>query len=299
MGVGSLSLLVGTRLAACTLQRHWSVDYIYLEETTFIPDVPQVLDMHRSPRTSSNNTIILNMDAPSSGLISSLAELKAFLSSITQDSTLYVDLEGNKLGRHGTITLITILVHPQKVTRLVDVLTLGSLAFTTSAGDGRTLKSTLEDPNLTKCFWDARTDADALWALYQVCLAGVIDIQLLENASRARKRTYLCGLDKAIQYDLNMDYKERQRWMKTKDEIRKLLSTDVFSKRPLDAKTIEYCINDVEKLPELRAVYINKLTPVWLNKVDVETKRRLTVARSPAWTPQSQENARGPWPSAF
>lgn len=136
MRVGSLSLLVGTRLPACTLQRHWSVDYIYLG-TTFIPDVPQVLDLHRTPRTSSNNTIIFNMDAPSSGLISSLAELKAFLSSITQDSTLYVDLEGNNLGRHGTITLITILVHPQKVTRLVDVLTLGSLVFTTAAGDGR------------------------------------------------------------------------------------------------------------------------------------------------------------------
>ncbi|ROV89869.1 hypothetical protein VPNG_10255 [Cytospora leucostoma] len=237
------------------------------------------------------------MDATSNHLVSSLTELRALLSSIPQNGTLYVDLEGNNLGRHGTITLISILVHPLKVTRLIDVLALGSLAFSTSAGDGRTLKSILEDPNLTKCFWDARTDADALWALYQVRLAGVIDIQLLENASRTRDKTFLCGLDKAIQYDLRMGYMERQRWMQTKDDIRKLLSTDVFSKRPLAAKTIQYCINDVEKLPDLRVVYMKKLTPAWLNKVEVETQRRLTVARSPGWTAQSKENARGPWPS--
>ncbi|KAK7733121.1 hypothetical protein SLS53_008309 [Cytospora paraplurivora] len=236
------------------------------------------------------------MDASSNRLISSSTELKAFISSIPQNSTLYVDLEGNNLGRHGTITLVSILVYPLKLTRLIDVLTLGSLAFSTSASDGRTLKSILEDPNFTKCFWDARHDADALWALHQVRLAGVIDIQLLENASRTRDKTFLCGLDKAIQYHLHMGYMERQRWMQTKKDIRKLLSTDVFSKRPLATKTIQYCINDVEKLPDLRAVYMKKLTSAWLDKVEVETRRRLTVARSPGWVPQSRENARGPWP---
>lgn len=55
--------------------------------------------------------------ASSHSLISTALELKAFLSSIPPSSTRYIDLEGNSLSRHGTISLITILIHPQRVVR--------------------------------------------------------------------------------------------------------------------------------------------------------------------------------------
>jgi exonuclease 3'-5' domain-containing protein 1 len=84
-------------------------------------------------------------------LISAVAELEAFLSSIPPSSTLYLDLEGNCLSRHGTISLITILIYPQRVVRLIDVLVLGKLAFTTVSNNGQTLKSILEDPDIPKC----------------------------------------------------------------------------------------------------------------------------------------------------
>jgi len=113
-------------------------------------------------------------------LISSESELKAFLSSVPPSSILYLDLEGNRLSRHGTISIITVLVYPQRVVRLIDVLTLGESAFSTISSSGKTLKTILEDPGITKCVWDVRNDADALWALYHVGLAGVVDIQLLE-----------------------------------------------------------------------------------------------------------------------
>lgn len=77
---------------------------------------------------------------------------------------------------------------------LIDVLALGKEAFATASNNGKTLKSILEDPNIPKCAWDVRNDADALWALYDVGLASVIDIQLLENASRVGDKTYICGL---------------------------------------------------------------------------------------------------------
>ena len=128
-------------------------------------------------------------------LISSVPELEAFLSSIPRSSIIYLDLEGSSLSRHGTVSLIAVLIHPQRVVRLIDVFVLGTAAFTTASNNGKTLKSILEDPDIPKCAWDVRNDADALWALYHVGLAGVIDIQLLENASRAGDKTYICGLD--------------------------------------------------------------------------------------------------------
>lgn len=219
-----------------------------------------------------------------------------FLCSIPHGSTLYIDLEGENLCRHGTISLVIVLVHPHNITRIIDISTLGVSAFNTSSGDGRTLKFILEDPNMPKCVWDVRNDADALCAHYRVGLAGVIDIQLLENASRPthRNKTRLSGLDNAIRYDLNMGFADRQRWLQTKQEVRGLMSTGIFTKRPLGAKMIQYYINDVEKLPELHAVYMRKITPPWLAKAREETEKRLAEARSPGYQPQSPDKTFGP-----
>ena len=84
-------------------------------------------------------------------LISSVPELEAFLSFIPPSSALYLDLEGNRLSRHGTISLIAVLIHPQRVVRLIDDFVLGKAAFTTAPNNSKTLKPILEDPNIPKC----------------------------------------------------------------------------------------------------------------------------------------------------
>jgi exonuclease 3'-5' domain-containing protein 1 len=88
-------------------------------------------------------------------LISSVPELVGFLSSIPSSSTLYLDLEGKNLSRNGTISIITILIYPQKIVYLIDILALGERAFTTISStrkQGKTFKSIFEDPGITKCF---------------------------------------------------------------------------------------------------------------------------------------------------
>ena len=117
-------------------------------------------------------------------LISPLPDLEAFPSSIPPSSIIYLDLEGNRPSLYGTISLITVLVHPQTVVQLIDVLSLGERAFTTVSNNGKSLNSILENAAIPACTWDVRNDADALWALYHVGLANFTDIQLLENASR-------------------------------------------------------------------------------------------------------------------
>lgn len=127
-------------------------------------------------------------------LISTAQELKDFISTISASNSLYIDLEGKNLGRNGTICIVSILVYSEKVVRLDDVTTLGTEAFTITGANGKTIKSILENNHIQKCIWDVRNDADALFSLYQVCLACVTDIQLLENATRTSHETYLCGL---------------------------------------------------------------------------------------------------------
>jgi exonuclease 3'-5' domain-containing protein 1 len=230
-------------------------------------------------------------------LISSVAELEAFLSTIPPSSTLYLDLEGNSLSRHGTISLITILIHPQKVVRLIDVLVLGKSAFTTASNSGKTLKSIFEDPDIPKCLWDVRNDADALWALYHVSLAGVTDIQLLENASRTGDKTYVRGLDKSVQFDLKLGFMELNRWIRTKKEVVSLMAANVFASRPMDAKTVQYCANDVLHLPDLHALYLKRIQGDWLARAKQESERRVAEAHSPGYEPQSPSKKLGPWGS--
>lgn len=231
-------------------------------------------------------------------LISSVLELEAFLSSIPTSSTLYLDFEGNNLSRNGTISIITILIYPQNTVHLIDILTLGEIAFTTcssTGGKGKTLKSIFEDPDITKFFWDVRNDADALWAHYRVGLAGVIDIQLLENASREDDKTYIRGLDKSVQYDLKLGFMELNRWLRTKKDVKDLMPNNVFSARPLDAKTIQYCVNDIIYLPALYALYSKRIKGDWLTKAVNESARRVAEAHGVGYEPQSESKKLGPW----
>ncbi|POS71266.1 hypothetical protein DHEL01_v210338 [Diaporthe helianthi] len=198
------------------------------------------------------------MSAPSSSIVSTSAQLRTFLSVIRPDSTIYLDLEGKDLSRHGTLTIATILIQPENVLGVVDVLRLGETTFSTKTNDGRSLKSILEDPTIRKCVWDVRNDADALWAHFRVQLHGVLDVQLLENASRPRgvDKRKLSGLGNAIKNDIKLGFWDRERWMRTKNEGRSHMSRDIFSSRPLALTTVKYCENDVVHLPALYEYYI-------------------------------------------
>jgi exonuclease 3'-5' domain-containing protein 1 len=245
------------------------------------------------------------MDATSSSsvaaLVSSLPDLQAFLTSIPPSGTctLCLDLEGRNLGRDGTLLLMTVLVHPSRATYIVDVQTLGDDAFTTPCDNGTTLKAILEEAYVPKYLWDVRNDADVLWSHHHVRLAGVIDVQLLENASRFGDKTYLHGLDRSVERDLGLDFMEVQRWAKVKRDMKALMSTDIFAHRPLDEKTMEYCANDVVYLPALHDLYNKRITNEWLEKAMDESARRVVEACGPAYEPRSEKKKFGPWGSGL
>ncbi|KAH7311520.1 ribonuclease H-like domain-containing protein [Stachybotrys elegans] len=235
--------------------------------------------------------------ATSPTLVSSLPDLQAFLSSITSSSILYLDLEGKKLSRNGTLTLMAVHIQPAQATSLIDVQTLGKAAFITSSADNKTLKSILEDPSTPKLLWDVRNDADALWAHYGVGLEGVTDVQLLENAYRSGDKTYVRGLKACVQADLKLKAMEINRWTQTKKEVQDLMARDIFSCRPLDPKVMQYCVNDVVYLPALHDIYTRHLDRQSLEQVKYESARRVALARDPAYNPESEMKKLGPWGS--
>jgi exonuclease 3'-5' domain-containing protein 1 len=120
----------------------------------------------------------------SHSLYSFLLELDDLL-NYEPTKTLYLDLEGVKLSRNGTLSLLTLLIHGSPEPRpifLIDVHALGSSAFTTApiktplARKVLSLKEILESRSTTKVFFDVRNDADALYSHLSVKLRGAVDV---------------------------------------------------------------------------------------------------------------------------
>lgn len=92
-------------------------------------------------------------------LVNSIATLSSFLDKIiglpTNSSPLFLDLEGENLGRHGSISIITVFIVPENTVYLIDVYHLGSQAFTVTK-DKVSIKSVLESTTVIKAFFDVR-----------------------------------------------------------------------------------------------------------------------------------------------
>ncbi|KAF2678020.1 hypothetical protein K458DRAFT_423432 [Lentithecium fluviatile CBS 122367] len=243
--------------------------------------------------------------APPSGLIDtpeSISSLVSTLSTLpTNPPSLYLDLEGINLSRSGSISILQLFILPTATTHLVDIHTLGTLAFTTPSATGDTLKSILESAAVPKAFFDVRCDSDALYSHFGINLAGVVDIQLLELATRSGSKRFISGLAKCMERDLPMTSAERQTWMATKETGRRLFaperggSYEVFNKRPLPQEIREYCMQDVKFLPRLWRFYYDKLTPVWKARVEDAAKARVRESQSARFVGQGQHMALGPW----
>ncbi|KAL2181542.1 ribonuclease H-like domain-containing protein [Thermothelomyces heterothallicus CBS 202.75] len=197
----------------------------------------------------------------------------------TAPPSLYVDLEGINLSRYGSISILQIYVHPLDQAYLVDIHTLGRTAFCTpgpayTASAGRTLRDLLEDGAVPKVFFDVRNDSDALYSHFGVRLEGVVDLQLMELATRPAptavrpRNVFVSGLAKCIGV---LAPAERAAWAAAKDRGRRLFAPElggtysVFNQRPLSEEVWLYSVQDVRFLPRLWALYDARLRrkPGW------------------------------------
>ncbi|RSL77845.1 hypothetical protein CEP52_017682 [Fusarium oligoseptatum] len=104
----------------------------------------------------------------------------------TTPPSLYVDLEGVNLCRHGSVSILQIYVLPHDRAYIIDVHTLGDQCFSTPEGNGVTFRQIPASQSIPNVFFDVRNDSDALYSHFNVNLAGVQDLQLMECSTRSR-----------------------------------------------------------------------------------------------------------------
>ncbi|QIW97450.1 hypothetical protein AMS68_002968 [Peltaster fructicola] len=224
-------------------------------------------------------------------VVSTVRPLKDFLDKVESyqglPPSLYVDLEGENLSRHGTIAIVSILLEPEDKVYLIDVTMLGKAAFLTVGSKGRSLKDILESEDFIKVIFDVRSDSDALYNLYQVNLRGVEDLQLMELATRTWSRYRLKSLFNCIREDAGLTMAEWIAWSRVKNNGKHLFAPElggsysVFAKRPLSKPVLKYCCQDVELMPRLRERYLGQLCDGWWQKIIETTKARVEEARQP------------------
>lgn len=239
------------------------------------------------------------------GLVDTTAAIAEIVDSLdglpTFPPSLYIDLEGENLSRHGTLDILQLHVLPSDRTYLIDIKVLHHNAFSTPGTCGFTFKDLLESPDIPKVFFDVRSDSDALYSHFQIKLAGVQYLQLMELAKRplGRKRL-VSGLGKCIEYDASLTLLEKVAWKADKAKGISLFdpkrggSYKVFSERPLRQDIKEYCIQDTKYLPHLWAIYDKKLTPAWKMRVCEATNARVAESQAPNFNPVGRHMSLAP-----
>ena len=243
-----------------------------------------------------------------SNLIDSTTSIAKLIDTIanlpSNPPSLYLDLEGINLSRQGSISILQLMLYPQKDVYLIDIHVLGSVAFTTPGSGGKTLQGILESPIVPKVFFDVRNDSNALFFHYGIALQGVQDIQLMECASRpgmGLSRKFVHSLLKCIETDAPITWQQKQTWRAAKDAGAMLFAPDkggsyaVFNARPLKEEIRAYCVQDVQFLPILHQTYCHRLQPDWRTKVDAETIARVQSSQRLDYQPHGSDKAFSPW----
>jgi exonuclease 3'-5' domain-containing protein 1 len=158
----------------------------------------------------------------------------------------------------------------------------------------------LESSHIPKVLFDVRNDSDALFSHFNVKLAGVIDLQLLELATSLFPRRYVSSLIKGIERDALLTTHASQLWKASKEKGLKLFapehggSYDVFDVHPLPDGVIEYCVQDVRFFPRLWVQYNQKISLSWAEKVTTETLNRIKLSQTATYDGKGQWKARVP-----
>ena len=131
--------------------------------------------------------------------------------------SLYLDIEGIALSRHGSISIIQLLCLPQTHVFLINIHVLPGNGIQYIQWIRHQLSldpGVLIDPQ--SVFSDVRNDADALFAHFNVSLRGVHDIQLLEIATRDRgPKDQLLGLAGCVQNNAALTDEAQEQWQVT------------------------------------------------------------------------------------
>lgn len=237
-------------------------------------------------------------------MIDTEAKVSTLVTSIvarpSKQHLIFIDLEGVDLSRHGSVSIMQVLLPPEPTVHLVDVHVLGVKAFTAGNADGVTLQSLLESNEMPKVFFDVRNDSDALFSHFRIHLRCVIDLQVMEFASRPPGGRFVKGLAKCVSEESSRLPNMPQGWQKRKDEGRKLFvpelggKYEVFLERPMAPELVDYCELDMMMMPGLLAIYARRLGNNVAAQLQDIVDARIALSQSASFNGQGRHMAVGP-----
>jgi hypothetical protein len=118
------------------------------------------------------SVLSLQLDVTFVASIPALLPLGELVNLPVESPSQYVDLGGINLSRHGSTSIVSLYLRPSKKVYLVDIYTLGSIAFST-VHNRISLKCILEPATILKVFFDIRNDSDALFSHYEILVDGI------------------------------------------------------------------------------------------------------------------------------
>ncbi|EAQ88734.1 hypothetical protein CHGG_05353 [Chaetomium globosum CBS 148.51] len=199
-------------------------------------------------------------------MVDTTAKLSEMLDTLeglpTEPPSLYFDLEGENLSRHGSVSILQLHVLPSSRRYLVDVHTLQHTAFSTCGENGLTLKELLESDGILKVF--------------------------------------SIGLSRCIERGACLLAAELATWKAVKDAGVKLFSPDyggsytVFVERPLCDAIKLYSAQDAQILPRLWSQYNTRMTPVWTRKAHETSKERVALSQTATFNGKGRHMALAP-----
>lgn len=178
------------------------------------------------------------------------SEFEDMMNTLKELSIVAIDAEGVQLSRTGPLTILSIGgIDKTAPIYVVDVQTLGAdVVFTDATGS---LKSLLENAQITKVTFDCRSDSDALWHQFGVSLTGVLELQVLDQAVRIQRGEtppqnclYVNRGQVQMLQGLEVVAKRNGITLQQMNAPHKSCST-IWARRPLDATSIEYAANDI------------------------------------------------------
>lgn len=242
-------------------------------------------------------------------IVSSALMIHTLLDDLTNlainPPSLYLDLGGVSLGRHGSLSVISLYIAPIEKIYLIDIYLLGEIAFSTTNSSTTSLKTILESSAIPKVIFDIRNDSDALFGHFQISVDGIEDLQLMELATRKGSKDFVAGLAKCIERDSLVSVGAKVEWQRTKENARRLYNPkeggryEVFNERPSRPEIVQYCAWDVALLPGLYNIYNAKLRlpgeRFWQVQVRKATKDRVKLSQSASYDGQAKTKVNGPW----
>ncbi|VDI19390.1 Hypothetical predicted protein [Mytilus galloprovincialis] len=190
--------------------------------------------------------------------IKTLSEVQKAVKTIgkytNEHKYIAVGFEGDHISRNGSVSILTIATKDDVF--IFDILELGKDAF------NHGIASILENDLTSKIVFDCREPADALYHVYSVMLAGVLDVQLLqcmdnidEIRSRICKKQRWDRTQEVIQLrkfmpSLRSKKKKNKKFRRMK-KISANLKENIWEVRPLKNDILAYCEYSVQHLFKL------------------------------------------------